>query len=177
MSSIAGNKVRLVARNGTKLSPGSIGDNQGIPIMDSVGVAASEDFINIPPLLPLGGNRDQGSHKGYGLSLFVEILCTLLSGNVPNMVDPNGKLCHFFAAFNIEAFTDYYKFISNMDQMLKTLLQTPSINESERVIYPGIIEHENQLDRIKNGIPLHKEVVEWFDNISNKMSIDKLSIF
>ena len=177
MSSIAGNKVRLVARNGTKLSPGSIGDNEGIPIMDSVGVEASEDFIHIPPLLPLGGNRDQGSHKGYGLSLFVEILCTLLSGNVPNMVDPKGKLCHFFAAFNIEAFTDYSQFITNMDQMLETLLQTPSIDESERVIYPGIIEHENQLDRIQNGIPLHKEVVEWFDNISNKMSIDKLSIF
>ena len=177
MSSIAGNKVRLVARNGTNLSPGSIGDDQGNPIMDSVGVDVSEDFIHIPPLLPLGGNRDQGSHKGYGLSLFVEILCTILSGNVPNMVDPNGKLCHFFAAFNIEAFTDYNKFISNMDQMLETLLQTPSIDESERVIYPGIIEHENELDRIENGIPLHKEVVEWFDNISKTMSIDRLKIF
>ena len=32
-SSIAGNKVRLVARNGTKLSAGSIGDENGNPIM------------------------------------------------------------------------------------------------------------------------------------------------
>ena len=91
-SSIAGNKVRLVARNGTKLSAGSIGDKNGNPIMEPVSVDVSEDFIDIPNLLPLGGNRDQGSHKGYGLSLFVEILCTILSGNVPNMVDPNGNL-------------------------------------------------------------------------------------
>ncbi len=177
MSSIAGNKVRLVARNGTKLSSGSIADNKGNPIMESVGIETSEDFIHIPPLLPLGGNRDQGSHKGYGLSLFVEILCTILSGNVPNMIDSKGNLCHFFAAFNIDSFTEYTQFIDNMDLMLSKLLDTPSISESERVIYPGIMEFENEADRIKNGIQLHKEVVEWFDNISIEMDIDKISTF
>ncbi len=61
--------------------------------------------------------------------------------------------------------------------MLETLLQTPSIADSERVIYPGVIEYENELDRIENGIPLHKEVVDWFDNISKTMSVDRLKIF
>ncbi|HIB35242.1 MAG TPA: Ldh family oxidoreductase [Dehalococcoidia bacterium] len=171
-SSIAGNKVRLVARNGTKLSAGSIGDKNGNPVMKPMSVDVSEDFIDIPNLLPLGGNRDQGSHKGYGLSLFVEILCTILSGNVPNMVDPNGNLCHFFAAFNIESFTEYNIFIYNMDAMLETLLNTPPTPEADRVIYPGIMEYENEQDRIENGIPLHKEVVEWFSSTSKSMKID-----
>ena len=140
--------------------------------MEPMSVDVSEDFIDIPNLLPLGGNRDQGSHKGYGLSLFVEILCTILSGNVPNMVDPNGNLCHFFAAFNIESFTEYNIFISNMDAMLETLLNTPPTPEADRVIYPGIMEYENEQDRIENGIPLHKEVVGWFSSTSKSMKID-----
>ena len=37
-------------------------------------------------LLPLGGTREQGSHKGFGLALMVEMLTTMLSGGVPSML-------------------------------------------------------------------------------------------
>ena len=33
-------------------------------------------------LLPLGGSRESGSHKGYGLGILVEILCGVLTGTV-----------------------------------------------------------------------------------------------
>ena len=74
------------------------------------------------------------------------------------------------------SFTEYNIFISNMDAMLETLLNTPSTSEADRVIYPGIMEYENEQDRIENGIPLHKEVVEWFSSTSKLMKIDSVKL-
>ena len=50
-------------------------------------------------LLPLGGSRDSGSHKGYGLAVLVEILCGVLTGTLTALAvdqDPRG---HFSAPF------------------------------------------------------------------------------
>ena len=57
-------------------------------------------------LLPLGATREMGSHKGYGLSMMVEILGSLLSGALPYALDPSSGDKHYFAAYNIAAFTD-----------------------------------------------------------------------
>ena len=32
-------------------------------------------------ITPLGGSRELGSHKGYGLAMMVEILCSTLTGS------------------------------------------------------------------------------------------------
>src|SRR5918996_4983867 len=62
-SAIAGNKVRLAARVGAPLLPGWVADKEGNPIMDETPASERGQFWH----LPLGGTREQGSHKGYGL--------------------------------------------------------------------------------------------------------------
>ena len=74
MSSIAGNKVRLVQRLGRDTMPGWIAGEDGAPIMEEQ--AIPEPYL----MLPLGGTREIGSHKGYGLAVMVEVLTSLLSG-------------------------------------------------------------------------------------------------
>jgi LDH2 family malate/lactate/ureidoglycolate dehydrogenase len=49
-------------------------------------------------LLPLGGTRVGGSHKGYGLAILVEILCGVLTGTVTALNDNQDPRGHFFAA-------------------------------------------------------------------------------
>ena len=63
-----------------------------------------------------------------------------------------------------------------MDAMLETLLNTPPTSDADRVIYPGIMEYENEQERIENGIPLHKEVVDWFSSVSKSMNIDSVKL-
>ena len=76
--------------------------------------------------LPLGGTREMGSHKGYGLALMSEVLGTMLSRSaLPSMVDREGGSKHSFAAYNIAAFTDVDDFKEKMDRMLKLLKETP----------------------------------------------------
>ena len=60
-------------------------------------------------------------------------------------------------------------FKDNMDSMLEKLRTTPPAPGEERVLYPGLYEYEQQQERKISGIPLHEEVVEWFENVSGEL--------
>lgn len=169
-SAVAGNKLGLARRVGADMLPGWIAETDGTPIMEETPVRERGQYFQ----LPLGGTREQGSHKGYGFALMSEILGTMLSGALPTMVDSSGGSKHYFAAYNIEAFTDVDTFKENMDKMLRTLQDTKPAPGQDRVIYPGISEYEEEKERRVNGIPLHKEVIEWFNDITSELSISPL---
>jgi L-2-hydroxycarboxylate dehydrogenase (NAD+) len=169
-SAIAGNKIRLAERLGVDMEPGWVAGLDGAPIVDRRPVPPGGAFYQ----LPLGGTREQGSHKGYGLALMGEVLCTLLSSSIPSMLDPEIGSRHYFAAYDIAAFSDVDTFKDTMDRMLLTLQETPPAPGEERVIYPGLPEFEAERDRRAHGIPLHTEVVEWFDFITSELGLPPL---
>jgi LDH2 family malate/lactate/ureidoglycolate dehydrogenase len=160
-TAVAINKVILLKRLGVGLLPGWISDKDGTPVMEETLAPELGEYS----LLPIGSTRELGSHKGYGLATIIEILGSLLSGNLPTMVEgygPGAPHRHFFAAFNIAAFGDEDTFKSNMDETLRTLRDSTPAKGQERVLYPGLSEYETEQERRANGIPLHREVVEWF---------------
>ena len=168
-SAIAGNKIYLAERVGADLLSGWISDKHGTPFTEPTAVPPRGEYLQ----LPMGGTREQGSHKGYGFALMAEILSTLLSGGVPSMVEEEGP-GHHFAAYDIAAFTDLDGFKDTMDRMLQALRSTPPAPGHERVLYPGLSEHEEEVERRANGIPLHEEVVEWFDSMAAELSVPSL---
>jgi LDH2 family malate/lactate/ureidoglycolate dehydrogenase len=170
-SSIAANKVRLAARMGSNLLPGWVTDKEGNPIMTETPPGAVRgEYL----LLPLGGTRELGSHKGYGLALMVETLATLLSGTLPFGLDRSTGYKHYLAAYNIAAFTDVETFKANMDQMLEWLRETRPAPGEERVLYPGLLEYEETEERRAHGIPLHTEVMQWFAEITRELGLPPL---
>ena len=169
-TAIAGNKLRLAARVGADLLPGWISELDGTPIMEETPMRERNQFMQ----LPLGGTREMGSHKGYGFALMAEIVSTMLSGALPAMLSPGSGSKHFFTAYNIESFTDVEEFKENMDLVLKMLRETKPAPGHDRVLYPGLSEHEMEQERRANGIPLHKEVIQWFDDITSELSIPRL---
>jgi L-2-hydroxycarboxylate dehydrogenase (NAD+) len=166
-SAIAGNKIRLAMRIGSPLLAGWITDKDGDPIMEEKPVFNRDDFFQAP----LGGSREQGSHKGYGFALMAEVLSTVLAGAVPTMLDSaSGSKTHF-AAYSIEAFTDLEHFKDTMDEMLRTLRTAKPAPNQERVLYPGLSEAEESEHRRAHGIPLHKEVIAWFAECTKEMAL------
>src|SRR5262249_6400648 len=149
-SAIAGNKIRLAMRVGSPLLPGWVTDKAGVPIMEEKPVFDRDDVYQ----LPLGGTREQGSHKGYGFALMAEVLSTVLSGAVPTMLMPGNGSKNHFAAYNISAFTDVEQFKGTMDTMLKSLRTATPAPGHDRVLYPGLSEAEEIEIRRANGIPL-----------------------
>ena len=107
----------------------------------------------------------------------VEVLGSLLAGSLPGMLMDShtwiSSRSHLIA-HNISAFTDLDTFKDNMDLTVKTLKETKPAPGHDRVLYPGLSEYEEELDRLANGIPLHKEVVQWFDDISGELSVPRL---
>src|SRR5881409_1143782 len=169
-SAIAGNKIRLAMRVGSPLLPGWVTDSDGTPIMEEKPVFNRDDIFQ----LPLGGTREQGSHKGYGFALMAEVLSTVLSGALPTMLLAGSGSKTQFVAYNIEAFTDLEQFKTTMDDMLKTLRTSTPAPGQERVLYPGLSEAEELEHRRAHGIPLHKEVIQWFSVCTGEMGLEPL---
>ncbi len=166
MSSVAGNKIRIAQRLGATVAPGWIAGSDGTPIMTESQVP--ESFF----MLPTGGTRDGGSHKGYSLAVMVDILCGLLGGDPPGFVRPMGDVSHHFLAYKIDAFCDPDDFDQHMAQFLKGLRETPPAEDHERVLYAGLAEHETEQERRANGIPYHPDVVQYFKDTAAEVGAD-----
>lgn len=155
MSSVAGNKIRIARRLGATVAPGWIARPDGTPIMTETPVP--DDFL----MLPLGGTREIGSHKGYGLAVIVDILAGVLSGTGPGFLHPR-DVSHHFTAWRIDAFRDVAEFKADMDALLGGLRSCPPAPGADRVLYAGLAEAEALADRSARGIPYHPDVVDWF---------------
>ena len=111
--------------------------------------------------LPLGSTRELGSHKGYSLGVMVDIICGQLSSAVGFDSASPTRRAHFVQAWDLAGFCDPDEFKADMDGMLKTLRETKPMPGEERVFYAGLPEAETEAERARDGIPLHREVIDW----------------
>ena len=122
-------------------------------------------------LLPLGGSRESGSHKGYGLGILVEILCGVLTGTLtalnPNQ-EPRG---HFFGAIDPSAFRPAAEFKADMDRLIRELKSTPPVEGESRVYVAGEIEFETAEERSERGIPLHSSVLKGLRDVAAQLGV------
>ena len=165
-------RLRIAYRDGKPFRPGTIAELDGTPIMDETPSRPEGEFI----MLPQGGDREHGSHRGYGFGLMAEVLSTMLTGTLPPMLDPDARERCFFAAYNIAAFCDVGTFKDNMDRMLRTLMETKTAPGHDRVVYPGLPSHEEMQRRRVNGIPLHANVIDWFSEMSEELGVPRLEL-
>jgi len=136
-------------------------------------------------MLPLGSDREHGSHKGYALGSIVDIFSAVLSGAsygpwvppfpayVPMPENMPGKgLGHFFGAMRVDAFRPAEDFKHHMDNWIERFRNAKPVNEAQKVLIPGDPERELESIRMKSGIPLLEPVVNDLRNIAQKMNID-----
>lgn len=168
-TAVAGNKINTARRLGAVLPPGLIADADGVPIMDAIPVPNGDIR-----LLPLGSTYEAGSHKGYGLACVVEVLGSVLSGSQVGFLAGSGAANHFVAAISVEAFSDIAIFKRDMDEFVRGLKATPPARGFDRVVVAGQLEFETEQQRLRDGIPLHPEVVRWFDTACEEASVAPL---
>lgn len=118
-------------------------------------------------LLPLGGDREHGSHKGYALGAVVDIFSAVLSGAnygpwvppfpayVPMPTGMPGKgIGHFFGAMRVNAFRPADDFKWHMDNWIRRFRSAKTVEGEEKVLIPGDPEREMETIRMQKGIPL-----------------------
>ena len=139
-------------------------------------------------LLPLGSDKDHGSHKGYGLGATVDILSAVLSGAnygpwVPPFVafldpDPNpvGEgIGHFLGAMRVDGFRHAQDFKNHLDNWIERFKSAKTINENKKVIIPGEPEYAFEQERKANGIPVIDVVVKDLNELAKKIGVETLT--
>lgn len=135
-------------------------------------------------LIPLGSDREHGSHKGFCLGAWVDIFSAVLSGAnygpwVPPFVsflsppaDPVGAgIGHFFGALRVDAFRPADEFKNHMDTWIDRFRSAKTVEGEQRVIIPGDPEREAETERMVSGIPLNDKVVEDLIALGEKLNV------
>lgn len=175
----ANGKLEILLRKQKEAPLGWIQDKNGHPTTDPNGVKEGG------ALLPLGGDREHGSHKGYGLGSVVDIFSALLSGAnygpwVPPFVaflDPHPHpvgegLGHFFGAMRVDAFRPADEFKSHMDNWIGRFREAEPVAGQEKVLIPGDPERELEAERRAHGIPLLDPVVADLKELGEKFGVE-----
>lgn len=133
-------------------------------------------------LIPLGSDREHGSHKGFCLGAWVDIFSAVLSGAnygpwVPPFVsflappaDPVGEgIGHFLGAMRVDAFRPASEFKSHMDNWITRFRSAKTIASEPKLIIPGDPEREMTTERLASGIPLNEKVIEDLKQLGQKI--------
>ena len=162
--------------------------NKPIPsgwALDDSGTPTTDPFVALKHRLvtPLGGTRDLGSHKGYGLGMMVDILSGVMSGAVygdlfyrsdrqERRVQDVG---HCFAAIDPVRFRPLAEFKHDMDDMFDALKSSPTADGQARIWIAGEPEAETEQTRRRDGIPLAPALVPQCNEMARGLRIPAIA--
>ena len=177
-TTVANGKLEVMKRKDAPIPEGWAQDAHGQPSMDATIVEQGG------ALLPLGGSRILGSHKGYCLGSVVDIFSAVFSGAnygpwVPPFVSflepsdqPVGEgIGHFLGAMRIDAFRPAAEFKHHMDNWIMRFRNAKTAKGQSRVLIPGDPEREMKIKRTEEGIPLLEAVVKDLENLALKFEL------
>lgn len=149
-AAVAEGKLRVAVAKGQQIAPQMIVDAQGHPS------TTPDDFYAGGALLPFGG------HKGYALSVMVELLAGALSGAAPSCLpEYDGSNGTVIVAVNIADFRPLEGFV-DQSQRLRTAMTDSQPAEGFRTVsLPGDPEATARQQRLESGIPLPAQT--WRD--------------
>jgi len=143
-------RIGLALAEGKPLPPGWILDSNGLPSTDPADLVAGLG-------VPIGG------HKGYGLTLIMEVLAGVLTGagfgwdnrreHTRNMVKP-ANFGHFFMAIDPELFLPSPEFTARVDRLIEQTKAGDRAEGAEEILIPGESELRARERSLREGVPL-----------------------
>ncbi len=148
-SAAAAGQVRQLLLKGDPAPAGWLLDADGSPTTDPASLFAT----------PRGALLPAGGHKGYALSLAVEVLAGILSGagfptSAPGPQEMNGI---FLLALDVTPFLPPDQFRARVDQLTAYVKTARPAHETGRVFIPGEPDREEEARRAREGIPFSDE--------------------
>lgn len=177
-STVAIGKVKLAAYDNRPMPTGWIVNDEGKTIVDPHqafdGTGRLKEKYGVTPL---GGLDTLSSHKGYGLAVMVEVLCSMLTGSpfIGTLKDKsNHETGHFFIVIDPKKFRDFADFTNDLDDMASHLRKLEPTNPEEPVLVPGDPENITKTERLETGIPIPKTLATTITDICANCGADYL---
>jgi LDH2 family malate/lactate/ureidoglycolate dehydrogenase len=177
-TTVAAGKVKVYKLNHKPLPPGWVVDGDGGPVTDP-----EEAFRYVferaeGGITPLGGTREVGSHKGYGLAVMVHILAGTLSGasfspirnRTQRPSDPH-NIGHFFLAIDPRAFRDEGEFENDLDQVIDVLHGAKRADPAQPVLVAGDPEMATRRERLESGIPVPDDLMTQLRDVVQRAGV------
>jgi len=175
----ANGKLEILQRKDEDAPLGWVQDAAGAPSTDA------NILKKGGAMLPLGSDREHGSHKGYALGSIVDIFSAVLSGAsygpwappfpayvpIPENM-PGTGLGHFFGAMRIDAFRPAAEFKAHMDNWIQRFRNAKPAEGYDKVLIPGDPEREMEAIRMQEGIPVVESVVTDLKKVGEMMRVE-----
>jgi LDH2 family malate/lactate/ureidoglycolate dehydrogenase len=143
-------RIGITLAEGRPLPPGWILDRNGNPSTDPADLVAGLG-------VPIGG------HKGYGLTLIMEVLAGVLTGanfgwdnrreHGPGIAKP-ANFGHFFMAIDPELFMPGADFTARVDRLIEQTKSGVRAEGVEEILVPGESELTARERSLLDGVPL-----------------------
>lgn len=160
-------RLELAAANGETIPEGLARDLDGSPTTDpNVGLKGS--------IVPIG------EHKGYGMTLLIEILAGLLSGapyfgverdQVPEHMRDRG-IGHFFMVIDPARFMPLAQFKAAVAGMVEGIKSSPKAEGVDEILAPGELEDRRYREHSRDGLPMAVSTVEAIRTLAAECGVD-----
>ncbi|ONK11677.1 Ldh family oxidoreductase [Streptomyces sp. MP131-18] len=142
-AAVAEGKLGVARARGQSVPPGLLLDAAGAGSTDPA------DFYRGGALLPFGG------HKGYGLSVVIEIAGGLLSGaGISSLPGYGGRFGTVMIGVRVDAFVPLDTFRTETESFCAELAGTPLAEGHREVLVPGEPEERARARHLAHGVPL-----------------------
>jgi uncharacterized oxidoreductase len=167
---IAAGKVRVAQNKGEQVPEGCLIDAQGQPTRDPNALFAD------PPgaLLTLGG------HKGYGLSIFCEVLAGALTGGGSSHPDNpdadrvvNGMLS---ILIDPERMGGSAVMAADLDRLTAWVKASPPATPGGEILFPGEPERRTRARRLAEGLPLDANTLDQLRGAARRVGVPDAEI-
>jgi LDH2 family malate/lactate/ureidoglycolate dehydrogenase len=178
-TTVAAGRVKVHELNHRPLPAGWVVDGSGQPVSDP-----AEAFRYVYEraeggLTPLGGTRELGGHKGYGLAVMVHILAGTLSGasfspirnRTQRPSDPH-DIGHCFLAIDPAAFRPPGAFEEDLDQVIDVLHGARRADPAQPVLVAGDPEMATRRERLEQGVPVPDDLVAQLREVATRAGVD-----
>ena len=139
---------------------------KGLPIPTGWAINAAGEPTTDPAEALAGIILPMGEHKGYAISVALDVLSGVLTGSAfgtgvhgPYQIDHRGGCGHLMIALNIEAFLPLTEFNIRMERLIDELKSAPLAKGFDEVFYPGEIEARNEERCLREGLHLPEQTL------------------
>jgi LDH2 family malate/lactate/ureidoglycolate dehydrogenase len=177
-TTVAAGKVKVYKLNHTPLPSGWVVDGEGRPVTDQED--AFHYVFDRPEggITPLGGSRDVGGHKGYGLAVMVHILGATLGGasfspirnKTQKPSDPH-NIGHFLLAIDPDAFRPEGEFERDLDHVIDTLHDARRADPAQPVLVAGDPEMMTRSERLEQGVPIPDDLMTQLKEVARSAGV------
>jgi LDH2 family malate/lactate/ureidoglycolate dehydrogenase len=124
------------------------------------------------PLLPIG------EYKGYGLSLFTDVIAGVMTGALFGLdvfqKDENFDVGHTMVAIDPEAFLPRAQFDERLGALIAQVTGAPPIDATRPVRLPGEQEFRRMEERGRDGIPVSRETLAALRPLDGDLGVASL---